>query len=239
MRLLRSLALLSVALLAACASARPYATTVGLLRPGKVMTVRVSDANVGVYQPKTGDPSTKFTVAATARGKTTPAAPTVRLMRGGILVDAPAPLANLLVRVPDGVTLHLQVRSGHVELTNITGNADVTDARGDVQLQVPGYAQVAVGAGSIRATFGATRWPGTLHFSAQRGDITIWVNENASFHAHLHTDDGMLFSDFNLRGTSQGKAETIDAPVNGGGKQTIDIETHAGEIHLLRFAPQV
>jgi hypothetical protein len=48
----------------------------------------------------------------------------------------------------------------------------------------------------------------------------------------------MLFTDFNLRGTSQGRSETIDGDVNGGGTRSIDIETQAGAIRLLKLHPQ-
>jgi hypothetical protein len=66
----------------------------------------------------------------------------------------------------------------------------------------------------------------------------VWINENAAFDVHLHTDRGTLFTDFDLRGTSQGGSETIDGRVNGGGSHGIDIETSAGQIRLLRLHPQ-
>jgi DUF4097 and DUF4098 domain-containing protein YvlB len=48
----------------------------------------------------------------------------------------------------------------------------------------------------------------------------------------------MLFTDFDLRGTSSGRAETIDGSVNGGTAQRIDVETSSGAIRLLRMQPQ-
>jgi DUF4097 and DUF4098 domain-containing protein YvlB len=85
---------------------------------------------------------------------------------------------------------------------------------------------------------GSTGWPGTLHFSTQHGNVELWINETAAFDVRLHTGSGTLFTDFDLRGTSQGSSETIVGRVNGGGSHGIDVETTSGTIRLLRFHPQ-
>ena len=111
-------------------------------------------------------------------------------------------------------------------------------AKGNVQIILPGYVEARVGTGRLSATMGAMQWPGTLHFSTESGDIEVWVNENAKFHIRMHTDNGTLFSDFDLRGRSAGSAETIDTDINGGGAQSIDIESKAGAIRLLKLHPE-
>ena len=203
------------------------------------MEVRVADATLSAFQPELGQAHDRFTVAATAMAKgTPPPAPRVRAMREGVIVDAPDPLADLLVRVPDGVTLIVVSRHGDVHVTNVNGNARIFAGRGNVQAIVPGYAQALASTGNLGITVGATQWPGTLHFITGRGDVVLWINERAAFRVHLHTADGSLFTDFDLRGTSQGASETIDGPVNGGGPQRIDVETGAGMIRLLRLHPE-
>jgi hypothetical protein len=234
----RRLLLLLFSLPAACNSAPPYATTVGILKPGATMVVHVADARFNAYQPASGQRRDLFTVAATALPKSTPAAPRLRVAPRGVIVDARAPLASLLVRVPDEVNLIVESRHGDVNVTDISGNARVVALAGNVDLMLPGYAQVAVGVGNLSVTMGATSWPGTLHFSTQRGDVVLRVIGKAAFEVHLHTDDGTLFTDFALRGGSQGRSETIDGAVNGGGGQRIDVRTHAGAIRLLRLQPQ-
>ncbi len=203
------------------------------------MEVHVASATVSAFQPEIGAPHDRFTVSATAAAKgTPPPAPTIRPTRTGILVDAPYPLANLLLRVPDGVTLVVVSRSGDVRATNVQGPARLFAGNGNVQAIVPGYAQALAVNGNLGITIGGTTWPGTLHFGTGRGDIVIWINEGAAFRVHLHTDDGTLFTDFDLRGSSAGKSETIDGAVNGGGAQRIDVETRAGTIRLLRLHPE-
>ncbi len=203
------------------------------------MAVRVDSATVNAYQPMTGQRRDLFTIAATALPKgTPPPAPRLRAAPLGLVVRAPASLDSLLVRVPDGVDLLVESQRGNVNVTDITGNAQVVAQRGDVDVKLPGYAQAAVGEGNLSVTMGATQWPGTLYFSTHRGDIEVWVSGKADFDVHLHTDDGVLFTDFGLRGTSIGRAETIDGSVGYGSMQRIDIETSAGAIRLLRLQPQ-
>ncbi len=201
------------------------------------MAVQLDRGRLDAYQPAQGQPHDLFTVSATALPKSTPPAPAVRAYRESVTIAA-GTLASLLVRVPQGVNLIVNSRDGDVNVTDITGNARVDARRGNVTLMLPGYAQATVGDGTLSVTMGALRWPGSLHFSAQRGDIVLRVPAIAAFRVHLRTGNGTLFTDFALRGTSQGSAETIDSTVNGGGAQAIWAQTGQGAIRLLRLQPQ-
>ena len=200
------------------------------------MTVRVTHANVDIFKPAFGDPADRYTVSATAPDL--PAAPSVVRRGNGLLVDAPSEIASLLVRVPTDVTLDVNSEFGDVNVTDISGNANIHAGSGSVQVMLGGWTQASVRRGSISATMGSTTWPGVLKFSDARGDIIIWLTETAKFHVHMHTDRGILFSDFGLRGTSQGESETIDADVNGGGPRGLDIEVKQGNIRLMRLHPE-
>ena len=225
---------------AACSSQNPYATTIGVLPPGSTLTVNVVNATFSAFQPADGQARNRFTVAATALSRSTPPPPPrIRPLPGrGLIVGARDPLADLLVRVPDGVTLVVNSQQGDVHVTDITGNVQVSAQDGDVAVMLPGYAEVRSGRGNVSVTMGSTGWPGTLHFSSQQGNIELWINENAAFNVHLHTARGSLFTEFGLRGTSQGGSETIEGRVNGGGSHGIDVETSSGAIRLLRLRPQ-
>jgi hypothetical protein len=230
--------LLLLVALTACSSSPPYATTVGVLQPGATLAVHIQQGNVNAYQPIEGQPANRFTLSATALPKgTAPPAPVIRPAGSGVVVSAPA-IANLLVRVPTGVNLVVDSQKGNVNVTDINGNATISAKAGDVNVMLPGYAQASDVQGNVAVTMGSIDWPGTLHFSTQHGDIEVSISERAAFHVRLHTDNGTLFTDFDLRGTSQGSAETIDAPVNGGGPRSIDISTGFGSIRLLRLHPQ-
>ncbi|HUA09798.1 MAG TPA: DUF4097 family beta strand repeat-containing protein [Candidatus Acidoferrales bacterium] len=234
------LLLLPLAFVACANEPPPYATTYGTLKPGSVMTVNIESGVLNAYKPAIGDPEDRFTIAATqADAKATaPPAPKVRPDGKGIVVDASGRLANLLVRVPQGVDLVVRSHSGSVNVTDISGNVQVAATDGDVKIMIEGRAQASTQHGSIDATMGSTSWPGTLHFSSGDGDVTVYVPVTAAFQARMHTDDGTLFTDFNLRGTSHGSNETIDAPVNGGSRFGLDLESKRGAVRLLRLTPQ-
>src|SRR5580698_9447741 len=218
----------SIALLlpaAGCRSSAPYVTTVGALRPSTTMHVAVANASVNVYAPEVSQRKNLFTVSATALPKgTPPPAPSVRPVRGGIEVDAPDPLSSLLVRVPERSDIVVRSQQGDISVTDIGGNADVATQNGSVTLMLNGYAQASIGIGALSVTMGAVTWPGTLHFTAQRGDITLSINPRVACTVHMHTASGTLFTDFGLSGTSNGSSETIDGALGGGGDQRIDME---------------
>lgn len=237
---MKRFALLAVLAFVACASStKPFSTTVGSLKPGAVMIVNIESGVVNAYKPAEGDPDDRFTIAATAtENATPPPAPMIRPNGTGIIVTATGTLAYLLVRVPQGVDLVVHSKNGNVNVTDISGNVDVTAGNGNVKIMVSGRAQARTQNGNIDLTMGATTWPGTLRSSAQTGDVTVYVPETAAFHARLHTDDGTLFTDFGLTGTSAGSKETIDAAVNGGGAFGLDLESKRGTVRLLRLTPQ-
>ena len=236
----RSIVLLLLAAtgLASCGSHTPYVTTTGTLPPNAIMTVRAVQAGINAYKPAVGQPDDLFTVSATALGGVPPEAPTIRHAGNGIVVDARAPLRNLLLRVPANVNLNVDSQRGDVDVTEISGNVDVHAGVGSVDVMIAGYAQASVAKGQISVTMGSTTWPGVLTFRNRDGDVEVWVTETAKFRVHMHTGDGMLFTDFPLHGTSSGTGETIDGVVNGGAARAIDIDVKRGNIRLLSLHPE-
>lgn len=230
--------LLLAALPPACSAPTPYESTVGTMPAGKTMTVKVEDATVNAYQPVAGQPHNLFTIEATAPRGSPPPAPKVHPDASGLTIVSRGRLVSLLVRVPKGTDLAVESQRGDVNVTDISGNARVSAGEGNVKVMLPGYAQGSVKHGNLSVTMGATDWPGTLRFTSGGGDVEVWISAKASFAVHLHTDSGTLFTDFGLRGTSSGSAETIDGDVNGGGGHGIDVETTSGAVRLLKLQPQ-
>ena len=233
------LLLLPPALPACGAASSPYVTIVGVLKPGSTLAVQLESGTFNAYQPVAGQHRDLFTISATALPKMTPPpAPQLHPAPLGLVVRTKGTLSSLLVRVPDRVDLVVESARGDVNVTDITGNVRAVARRGNVDIKVPGYAQAAVGSGNLSVMMGATSWPGTLAFSTRHGDVELWIVARAAFDVHLHTDSGTLFTDFGLRGVSNGASETIDGSVNGGSSQRIDVEVASGSIRLLRLQPQ-
>jgi hypothetical protein len=222
-----------------CSSVTQISSTIGTLQTGGTLSVIAAQSTVNVYNPAMGDPSDRYTIAASVETKgAPPPPPTIHRAGNGIVVNAPDPLYALLVRMPERTNLIVQTQRGNVNVTSIIGNVDVNAGIGNVKIMVPGYAQASAQTGNVDVTIGTTKWPGTLHISSQNGDVNFYLPETAKFHVHMHTDDGTLFTDFGLRGTAHGTSETIDSDVNGGASHGLDIESHHGTVRLLRLTPQ-
>lgn len=229
--------------LSACSHQAPDAVTVGILHPGSTMKIVASQASVNVYKPAAGDPPGRFTVAVYgAPGAPPPPSPTITKAGNGILVGVPGAVASLLIRVPEGVNVAVELTRGNVTVYDISGSTDVRVGTGDVRISTGSPARIVTQNGTIDATLTQTAWNGTSSFFAGQGDVNVSVSTVARFHARLHTDGGSTFTDFDLRGTSSGASETIDGLVNGGAPPGapagVDIETHRGSVRLLKLAPQ-
>jgi hypothetical protein len=236
----RLLLLTLVGLLGGCSEPAPFSTTVGALPAGSTIRVRVERGQVDAYKPLMGGPTDRFTISATAPNNVPTATPPALRRSGKVLtVTASDPLRYLLLRVPNGVTLDASSSNGDVNVTDITGVAIAHADHGNVRVMVPGYAQASATHGNVTVFMGATKWPGTLRFSSERGDVEVWVNATARFHVHMHVLIGKVFTDFGLTGTSQGESEEITGDVGGPSLRGIDITVGEGNIRLLQLKPQV
>lgn len=203
----------------------------------KGSTIIVNDAsgNLELYAPRRGEPADQFTVMSFGSPNA------VHLTRRGPLlrVSATVPNIDLLLRSPQDSNVTLHTGRGSINVADAQSVVNAGTDHGDITMMIPQYGNATIGTGNMTIIFGAKKWPGTLHFSDGKGDVEIYVNENAKARVHLHTADGTIFTDFNLRGQSSGNSETIDAPINGGAKQSIDVEVGTGTIRLLQLKPQV
>lgn len=233
--------------LAGCAGAAPFFSSTGTLTPGSTMRV-VSNAaddakplEINVYKPAIGDPSDKYTVSLSGPHPTTQILSGVVRKQGNALLVDPSVGGpqTALIRVPNNVPFTVYNANGPVNITDISGTIVAKTGKGDIKIMVPNYAQASTRDGNITVYTSATKWPGTLQYSTQNGTVELWINENAEFRVHLHTDRGTIFTDFDLRGTSKGLSETIDSAAGANPKQGIDVNVGTGDIRVLQLKPQV
>lgn len=193
--------------------------------------------DIDAFAPERGMPVSRWVVAAYG----SPGAESVSIRRQQLVVHADArdPGVRFLIRGPKDGTLNLTTGQGSIMVADFDGVANAHTDRGDVRMLLPQYGNASVGTGSISANIASLDWNGTLHFAVQRGNVELYVNENAKAHVRMHTDDGNIFSDFPLKGFSHGNNETIEMPINGGASRGIDIEVHQGSIRLMQLKPQI
>lgn len=210
----------------------------GVMPPGGTIVVRNIQGDINAYAPERGQPKDTYTVDAYAASASPPPA---QISRTGLLVNARSvvPGVRYLVRGPRGGAMTLDTQRGSIMVADFEGVVNARVGRGDIKMLIPEYGSASIGTGNISVIFASTDWPGTLHFTAENGNVELYVNENAKAHVHLHTDDGTVYSDFPLKGTSKGNAETIDSVINGGASRSIDVEVKTGSVRLMQLKPQI
>lgn len=234
MRPVRTLFLLLC--LAGCAGERPAISRSGPLVTGGTLVVSNADGNVDAYAPERHSPQDQFLVQAFA-----PASDAVTIDAHRLLVRAIArrPGVRFLVRAPRGTAMDLNTTRGNISVADYDGIVNAHTADGNIKMLIPAYGNASTDKGNISVYFASDSWPGTLHFSTNNGNVEVYVNEHAKAHIRMHTGDGTVFSDFNITGTSHGTSEIIDAPINGGGPRSIDIEVKTGSIRVMQLRPQL
>lgn len=203
--------------------------------PGGAIVVANVKGDIEAYAPLRGSAPDLYTVSAYGP------AGSASISAAGLSVRATAiaPGVRFLVRGPRGTTMNLSTQTGDIGVADYDGVVNAHTGRGDIKMLIPEYGNASVGNGALSVIFSSTTWPGTLHFDVGRGTAEIYVNEHARARIRMHTDDGTVFSDFPITGTHRGKSETIDAPINGGGPRSIDIEVRRGDIRVIQLKPQI
>lgn len=198
--------------------------------------MRNISGDIDAYAPERGQPVDQYTVQAFDAAA---ASTEMRANAAAVRVNARVPGVHYLIRGAKDTMLDLQTRRGSINVADFDGVVNARDDAGDVKMLLPQYGNASVGAGNISVTIGSASWPGTIRFFAQSGDVELFVNATAPARVHLHTAQGTIYTDFPLRGASNGQNETIDGVINGGGTRGIDVEVRNGSIRLLQLKPQV
>jgi len=217
------------------------------------MSVLNTRGNIEVYAPAFGQPADQYAVTQTTAANTMSTRVTVG--RTGLTVCPRAPRSSTskqsgcfegraipidyIVRVPKQARVSLFTADGSIHVTDVFGPVEARVRQGDIKIQIPSYADAATQYGNVTVMFGDAHWPGTLHFSAERGDVEVWVPATADARVDLHADHGTIFTDFDLRGSSSHGSETIVGSIGHGGTHAIDVRVTNGSIRLLKLTPQM
>jgi hypothetical protein len=222
--------------LASCGGGSPVVERSGILQPGGALVVSNIAGDIDAYAPARNQPADHYSIEAFA-----PGAQDVSVSISRLVLNAQARTAGVRfqVRAPGGTSMNLTTRTGNINVQDYDGVVNAATGTGDIKMLIPAYGNAFAHKGNVSVIFSSVDWNGTLHFGADDGNVEVYVNENAKARIRMHTDDGTVFSDFDITGTSSGTGETIDAPVNGGGPRGIDVEVRHGDIRVMQLKPQV
>ncbi len=240
----RALALLLL-LASGCAADRSAFTHTGVLNTGTLVLTNES-GKIEAFPPAAGEPKNRYTISVTSADRAfrtvelfSAFSKTLQVCPGSCPPRKDTPAADYLIRVPAGVHARLTMANGDIDVSDVNAPVDAEVGTGDIKIQIPSYANARAGNGNVAVTFGDANWPGTLHFSTGRGDVELYVPAVANAHVDLHTDRGTVFTDFDLRGTSRGMAETIVGNIGSGGDRSVVVRVANGNVRLLKLVPQM
>lgn len=220
-----------------CSGDRAAIRKQGTLTGGSI-SVSAAAGKIEAYPPAANEPKDRYTLEVYRRGNGAPILNVLTSASTHTFATAGAP-ADVLVRIPQGVRAVLRAQRGDIHVSDVNAPVEATALAGDIKIQIPSYADARTQRGNISATLGDANWPGTLRFSSDAGDVEVWVPAIADATVDLHTDRGTIFTDFNLRGTASGQAETITGTIGSGGRRTLVVRTKNGNVRLMKLVPQM
>jgi DUF4097 and DUF4098 domain-containing protein YvlB len=133
---------------------------------------------------------------------------------------------DLTITVPihTSVSLHT-VNDGNILVSGIDGDLDVDDVNGEVDLKNIGGSVVAHALnGHVVATLNRVDPQKPMAFSSLNGDIDVTFPADLKANVSMRTDNGEVYSDFDVKVQSTAPQQTVEDNRGKGGKYRVKIE---------------
>lgn len=160
---------------------------------------------------------------------------------------------DVTLQVPLRTNLDLKtINEGDIKVERVQGELEVNDINGAVSLvQVSGSAVAHALNGNLKVTFSGIEPNKPMSFSSLNGDIDVTFPPDVKANASMKSDNGEIFSDFDIKldssqpqpvsEESKGKGgkyrikidRTTRGTINGGGPE-MQFKTFNGDIYLRR-----
>jgi DUF4097 and DUF4098 domain-containing protein YvlB len=133
---------------------------------------------------------------------------------------------DLTITVPihTSVSLHT-VNDGNILVSGVDGDLDVNDVNGEVDLKNIGGSVVAHALnGHVVATFNRVDPQKPMAFSSLNGDIDVTFPVDLKANVSLRTDNGEVYSDFDVKVQPTAPQQTVEDNRGKGGKYKVKID---------------
>jgi len=133
---------------------------------------------------------------------------------------------DLTITVPihTSVSLH-SVNDGNIVVSGVDGDFDVNNVNGEVDLKNIGGSVVAHALnGHVIATFNRIDPQKPMAFSSLNGDIDVTFPADLKANVSMRTDNGEVYSDFDVKLQSTAPQQTVEDNRSKGGKYKVKIE---------------
>jgi DUF4097 and DUF4098 domain-containing protein YvlB len=133
---------------------------------------------------------------------------------------------DLTITVPihTSVSLH-SVNDGNIVVSGVDGDFDVNNVNGEVDLKNIGGSVVAHALnGHVIATFNRIDPQKPMAFSSLNGDIDVTFPADLKANVSLRTDNGEVYSDFDVKVQPSAPQQTVEDDRGKGGKYKVKID---------------
>lgn len=143
-----------------------------------------------------------------------------------VRVDAIQRTVDLTISVPRRSSLSLHtVNDGNITVSDVDGEMDINDINGHVSMShVGGSAVVHALNGRVQVTFNRVDPQKSMAFSSMNGDIDVTFPPDLKANLSLRTDNGEIFSDFDIQVPPTPPQQTVEDDRSKGGHYRVRIE---------------
>jgi len=143
-----------------------------------------------------------------------------------ISTDSYQRTVDLTITVPTHTSLSLKtVNDGHILVTGVDGELDVDDVNGEVDLKNVGGSVVAHALnGHVVVTFNRIDPQKSMAFSSLNGDIDVTFPADLKANVSMRTDNGEVYSDFDVKLQATTPQQTVEDGRANGGKYQVKID---------------
>ena len=133
---------------------------------------------------------------------------------------------DLVITVPTRTSLSLHtVNDGNIVVSGVDGEFDINDVNGEVDLKNIGGSVVAHALnGHVLVTFNRIDPQKPMAFSSLNGDIDVTFPADLKANVSLRTDNGDVYSDFDVKVQPTAPQQTVEDNRGKGGKYKVKID---------------
>jgi DUF4097 and DUF4098 domain-containing protein YvlB len=143
-----------------------------------------------------------------------------------ISTDSVQRTTDLTITVPLHTSLSLHtVNDGNINVSNVDGELDINDVNGEVTLKnISGSAVAHALNGKVFVTFNRVDPQKPMAFSSLNGAIDVTFPADLKANVSLRSDNGEVFSDFDVKLQANTPQQTVEDERGKGGKYRVKID---------------
>ena len=143
-----------------------------------------------------------------------------------ISTDSVQRTVDLTITVPVRTSLSLKtVNDGNIFVSGVDGEFDIDNVNGEVDLKNVGGSVVAHALnGHVLVTFNRIEPQKSMAFSSLNGDIDVTFPADLKANVSLRTDNGEVYSDFDIKLQANAPQQTVEDERAKGGKYRVKVD---------------